>query len=200
MRRGIHVLVEKPLASNESDIAQLLAVAHETKQILCTGHVERFNSKAVSVCQGDIVEFRRVSSGSYDGRHAVLDLLVHDLDLLAYWLDLSADETMQVTASRLDDREVEATCLMAGVPVCLRAGYGAPTSHATVLCGAASPVADMLTRSPRLSEQSGLYGQDPLTRQYSAFRDRLSGLESPIADGTAGSAAARRALAILRAL
>ena len=200
MRRGLHVLVEKPLATCERDIARLLATARETERILCTGHLERFNEKSIQLCAGDVVEFSRVARGANCGRHAVLDLLVHDLDLLAYWLDVPFDESIEVTASRSSDEEIEATCRLGGLAVRLRAAYGAPTSYASVLCGSDSPAAARLAPSCTPSNLSALYGQDALTRQYSAFHDRLNGLDSPIADGLAGSAAVRRALAILRTL
>lgn len=200
MRRGLHVLVEKPLATCEAGIAQLLAMARETGRILCTGHVERFDSKRIQLCEGDLVEFRRAARGTHGGRHAVLDLLVHDLDLFAYWLNLPFEHEIQVTAVRLDDEEIDATCVLAGLPLRLRAAYGAPASRTSVLCGSASPAASKLTESHALAGQFKLYGGDALTRQYSAFHDRLCGRASPIADGLAGSAAARRALAILNTL
>ena len=200
MRRGLHVLVEKPLATSEADVEHMLATASETGRILCTGHVERFNASTVKLCQGDAVEFHRVARGTHDGRHAVLDLLVHDLDLFAYWLDLPSADSIEVTASTLNGRAIDATCRLAGVSLRLRAAYGAPSSSAVIRCGTASPAAAKLAQSRRQPDLSTLYGQDALTRQYSAFHDRLHGLDSAIADGLAGSAAARRALTILRAL
>ncbi len=109
-------------------------------------------------------------------------------------------KSIEVTASRSSDEEIEATCRLGGLAVRLRAAYGAPTSYALVLCGSDSPAAARLAPSCTPSNLSALYGQDALTRQYSAFHDRLNGLDSPIADGLAGSAAVRRALAILRTL
>ncbi len=200
MQRGLHVLVEKPLATCEADIAQLLATSRETGRILCTGHVERFNPKRIQLCEGDVIEFRRTARGAHGGRHAVLDLLVHDLDLFAYWLDLPFEHEIQVADVRLDDQEIDATCVLAGLPLRLRAAYGAPASRAFVLCGSASPAAAKLAGSRAPADRLGLYGEDALARQYSAFHDRLCGLVSPIADGLAGSAAARRALAILNML
>ena len=200
MRRGMDVLVEKPLATSEPDIARLLAAARETGRVLCTGHVERFNATTIRMCEGEVVEFRRVSRGSCDARHAVLDLLVHDLDLFAYWLDVPKDGAIEVTAGRLDDREIEVACTIGGVPLRLRAGYGASATEAVVLCGAGSRVAAALARAADTRNPRALFGRDGLTRQYSAFHQRLCGLDAPIADGMAGSAAARRALAILRAL
>jgi predicted dehydrogenase len=200
MKRGLHVLVEKPLAACEADLVELLATSRETGRILCTGHVERFGSKRIQLCEGDLVEFHRAVRGVHGSRHAVLDLLVHDLDLFAYWLNLPFEHEIQVTAVRLDDGEIDATCVLAGLPLRLRAAYGAPASRASVLCGSASPAATRLTESHALVDRLKLYGEDALTRQYSAFHDRLRGLASPIADGMAGSAAARRALAILSML
>ena len=198
MRRGLHVLVEKPLATSEADLEQMLATARETGRILCTGHVERFNASSIRLCRGDAIEFNRVATGTHDGRHAVLDLLVHDLDLFAYWLDLPSADSIEVTAGTLNGHAIDATCRLAGVSLRLRAAYGAAASSALIRCGTASPAAAKLAQPHQ--QLSTLYGEDALTRQYSAFHDRLHGLDSAIADGLAGSAAARRALAILRAL
>ena len=43
LERGLHVLVEKPIAATLEEADALLAIARRTGAVLQTGHVERFN-------------------------------------------------------------------------------------------------------------------------------------------------------------
>lgn len=90
MRRGTHVLVEKPLAGTPEDAEKLVAIAAEQGVVLAVGHVERFNAAvnlvAKLVTDPLMVSFERLSP--YTPRikdSIVFDLMVHDLDL-ACWL------------------------------------------------------------------------------------------------------------------
>ncbi|MBV9125945.1 MAG: Gfo/Idh/MocA family oxidoreductase [Planctomycetes bacterium] len=88
LRRHIPLLVEKPLALSLPQAEDLveLALRHET--ILQVGHIERFNPALEELenhpLQPKFVECQRL--GPYSGRStdigAVLDLMIHDLDLL----------------------------------------------------------------------------------------------------------------------
>jgi len=90
MRRGVNVLIEKPLAGSPEDAELLVALAKECGVVLAVGHVERFNA-AVNlvgklVDEPLLVSFERLSP--YTPRikdSIVFDLMVHDLDL-ACWI------------------------------------------------------------------------------------------------------------------
>ncbi|MDG1149231.1 MAG: Gfo/Idh/MocA family oxidoreductase, partial [Akkermansiaceae bacterium] len=43
MRRGLHVLMEKPIAPSVEEAKQLVELAEERDRILQIGHIERFN-------------------------------------------------------------------------------------------------------------------------------------------------------------
>ena len=43
LERGLHVLIEKPIATTLEEADDLLAIARRTGAVLQTGHVERFN-------------------------------------------------------------------------------------------------------------------------------------------------------------
>jgi UDP-N-acetylglucosamine 3-dehydrogenase len=94
---GMHILVEKPMAPSESDCEQMIDQARRAGLVLMVGHVERFNPVILKLKEfldqkylGDIycVETSRCGPfpkrlyGSKDG--VVIDLAVHDLDLIAY--------------------------------------------------------------------------------------------------------------------
>ena len=88
LRRGIPVLVEKPLAANLSEANELVDLAQRTGVTLQVGHIERFNPAFEELCRRPLrpkfVNCERL--GSFTGRStdigAVLDLMIHDLDLL----------------------------------------------------------------------------------------------------------------------
>ena len=88
--RGVHALIEKPLAISASEARQLCRAFADRHCKLTVGHVERFNpvynvlSKLLKHEQVIAIEARRYSP--YDGRikdaNVVEDLMIHDLDLV----------------------------------------------------------------------------------------------------------------------
>jgi predicted dehydrogenase len=88
LSEGIPLLVEKPLASNLPEAEALVAVAHRQGTILQVGHIERFNPAFEEVAKRPLQPKFIVGErmGPYTGRSTdigvVLDLMIHDLDLL----------------------------------------------------------------------------------------------------------------------
>lgn len=88
LRRSVHVLIEKPIASNLSEADQLLEMSERTQSILQVGHTERFNPVVKSVLpyvtRPQFFEAHRL--GVFVARSldidVVLDLMIHDLDLV----------------------------------------------------------------------------------------------------------------------
>src|SRR5881397_975514 len=85
---GLHVLVEKPMAATVEEARDLVAAASERGVTLQVGHIERFNA-AFRATQGAIkeptlIECRRWAPFTSRGTDVdvVLDLMVHDLDLV----------------------------------------------------------------------------------------------------------------------
>ncbi len=90
LQRGIHCLIEKPLATNEADCRELIALARERDLVLLVGHVERFNpvvQQLHSLVRNrpiyalDARRMSRVSARITDV-DVVADLMVHDLDIV----------------------------------------------------------------------------------------------------------------------
>ncbi|MFN2397114.1 MAG: Gfo/Idh/MocA family protein [Gemmatimonadaceae bacterium] len=88
LERGRHVLIEKPLASNLEEADQLLEIAHRMGALIQTGHVERFN-RAIRAAVKHIdcprfIESNRLAPFNPRGSDVtvVLDLMIHDLDLV----------------------------------------------------------------------------------------------------------------------
>ncbi len=88
LEKGIHVLVEKPIAENVDQAKELVELAKSKELILQVGHVERFNGAVLEL--GKIiekplfVESRRFSP--YNARikdvGVVLDMMIHDIDIV----------------------------------------------------------------------------------------------------------------------
>ncbi len=92
LERGIHVLVEKPLASSLAEADRLIEAARAAGVVLGVGHVEFFNP-AVRVLHGFVreegivpgfVEVQRLAQFTPRSLDVdvVLDLMIHDLQIL----------------------------------------------------------------------------------------------------------------------
>lgn len=85
---GAHVLVEKPIATTVAEADELVALARKTGLILTVGHQERFVFSRTGLLDQNVkplsVECWRRGpwTGRGDDVSAVLDLMIHDLDLL----------------------------------------------------------------------------------------------------------------------
>ncbi len=85
---GVHLLVEKPLAPTEAECAELVDTARRRALVLQVGHVERLNPALDAVLP--FVRFPKyieaVRRGGFTFRStdigAVLDLMIHDIDVI----------------------------------------------------------------------------------------------------------------------
>ncbi len=86
--RGIHLLVEKPLCNTTAECDELVEAARRNKVVLQVGHVERFNPALTAVTaharNPKYIEAVRASGFTFRSTDVgvVLDLMVHDLDLV----------------------------------------------------------------------------------------------------------------------
>jgi predicted dehydrogenase len=85
---GINLLVEKPLASNLAQAEELVSLSEESDTLLQVGHIERFNP-AFEEVQSRPLRPRFIVCERYSGFTGrstdvgvVLDLMIHDLDLV----------------------------------------------------------------------------------------------------------------------
>ncbi|MBM3310728.1 MAG: Gfo/Idh/MocA family oxidoreductase [Candidatus Aminicenantes bacterium] len=102
LRNGKHVLVEKPITETVAQAEELVAAAKAQGLVLQVGHLERFNPavEAVETIISDprFLEVQRL--GSFSARsldvNVVLDLMIHDLDII---LALIKDEVAVIRSS-----------------------------------------------------------------------------------------------------
>ena len=88
LERGVHVLIEKPIAVTVDEARDLIARAREKRCVLQVGHLERFNPAIVAAAERlktpRFVEAHRLAPFKQRGTDVsvVLDLMIHDIDLI----------------------------------------------------------------------------------------------------------------------
>jgi UDP-N-acetylglucosamine 3-dehydrogenase len=228
MEAGLDVLIEKPIAPTVEEAKDLVGVARKYDRILMIGHVERFNPAVLELdryVDGLIhIDVRRV--GSFTPRittGVVLDLMIHDVDLVN---SLAGGEPVTVSSLtrrvRTDSEDI-ATCVLtyaSGVSASLTASRVSQskqrqvelTQHANVV------VADLLRQqvtihrvehAEYIGEQGARYRQsgvieipylehqgEPLLLELRHFIDSVRNRTQPIVGGQQGLTALATALRI----
>lgn len=153
LERGRHLLIEKPLTVTLDEADELLAIADRTGALIQTGHVERFN-RAIRGAQPFVdrprfVESDRLAPFNPRGSDVavVLDLMIHDIDLI-----------LTLVGERVD------TVSAVGIPVLTPfvdiANARLSFSSGAVANITASRVSRELTRKLRIFQQSGYLSLD----------------------------------------
>ncbi len=90
LESGKHVLIEKPIAASKSEASDLIIASTKANCLLQVGHIERFNpafrelTKVLKNEEVVVLEARRHSpyADRANDVSVVLDLMIHDLDLV----------------------------------------------------------------------------------------------------------------------
>jgi len=108
---GISCLIEKPLASTLDDAEALIRAATASGATLQVGHIERFNPAVIEAARHiDNPQFIEVNRlGPYDPRVAevgvVLDLMIHDLDIVLFLVGQNVTRVEAFGAKVLSNHE-----------------------------------------------------------------------------------------------
>ena len=111
MEAGVHCLIEKPIAASLDEARALLDLSEQKKLVLQVGHVERFNPAVLEAIRHirhpRFITVERL--GPWDPRVAqigvVLDLMIHDLDILLTLVDSEVESLEAIGASLLSKHE-----------------------------------------------------------------------------------------------
>ncbi|PIQ83616.1 MAG: hypothetical protein COV75_06630 [Candidatus Omnitrophica bacterium CG11_big_fil_rev_8_21_14_0_20_63_9] len=88
LHRGVHVLIEKPIATTLGQADALIREAARQHVVLQIGHVERFNAALHAarkyLTHPRFIEVHRLSPYPFRGTDVsvILDVMIHDLDML----------------------------------------------------------------------------------------------------------------------
>jgi predicted dehydrogenase len=110
MEAGVDVLIEKPLAATLAEADELLRVALERKRVAQVGHLERFNPAVRAtlplINRPMFFEVHRLSVFSPRALDVdvVLDLMIHDLDVVLTFVKSGVKEIRAVGLPILSDK------------------------------------------------------------------------------------------------
>lgn len=88
LEHGVHVLLEKPIASTVAEAEQMIAIANRNQLVFQIGHLERFNRVLVALDtildNPRFIDSIRLSPFQPRGTdvNVVLDLMIHDIDII----------------------------------------------------------------------------------------------------------------------
>ncbi|MBB4658704.1 Gfo/Idh/MocA family protein [Parvularcula dongshanensis] len=190
LERGKHVLVEKPIAMSLDGADLVVAMAEEAGLVLQVGHQERYVADALGLLRRDpplVVRSRRLNrfSGRAMDVSVVLDLMIHDLDLLAKLTGTDEAEVLSCEARREHGTEADEVLvrlkMAGGVEAALSASRLAsdPTRDLLLSYPAGEVHLDFLTRRTDNSTPEPLAAALDDTNAPLALRD-------PLAYGTKG--------------
>jgi UDP-N-acetylglucosamine 3-dehydrogenase len=111
--RGVNLLVEKPVASTVEEGRAIVAAARRAGVTLMVGHVERFNPAVQSIKRAitdqHILSIAITRVGPFPPRMSnvgvVIDLGVHDIDLIRWFTESEIVEIQPQTSSAVAERE-----------------------------------------------------------------------------------------------
>src|SRR6478752_16210 len=111
--RGVHILVEKPIASSVEEGREIIAAARRAWLTLMIGHVERFNPAVEAIKEAirgeDILSIAITRVGPFPPRMSnvgvVIDLAVHDIALIRWFTDSDIIEVQPQLSSAVAERE-----------------------------------------------------------------------------------------------
>lgn len=183
---GISCLVEKPVAVSVEDAQAMIDAAESGKATLCVGHVERFNPAVMALVNAlkstsaiSHLHARRLNAPSdriYDA-DCILDLMIHDLDLLQVLKSGGLVDVHPQEPADADHADVVLKA-MSGLEARLQVSRVASEQHRDlqIQCGNVSYSLDFGART--LTQHTGgiatalnVASHDPLRAQLSAFLD-----------------------------
>lgn len=190
LNRKIPTLAEKPISSNIVDGEALVNLAESNKTLFAVGYIERFNPAYQALLNlvrtgyfGEVtsVNIKRVGGEPRSAKNVILDLMTHDLDLLATIFNKEPSKVFTHTHSSsgiinsaqtlLDFEEASATCEANWIsPVKIREIHVTGTKGCVIV----DMIRQELTQLSSLSKNSKSlnvhnFNSEPLKEEIQAF-------------------------------
>ena len=210
LERGVHVLVEKPIAATVADAQRMIDAARANSRVLMVGQVERFNPAVETVkravADDDIISIQVTRVGPFPPRMGevgvVIDLAVHDIDIIRH---LTGSEIVEVQPQLVRSRaEREDTALLQfrladGAIAHITTNWVTPYKTRTLQVATKTKfvVADLITRQVTEyfgQQPDGSYSTrmlnswpaEPLKKELEAFAHAIRSGEPPAVTGEDG--------------
>ncbi|HEX8569699.1 MAG TPA: Gfo/Idh/MocA family oxidoreductase [Caulobacteraceae bacterium] len=213
---GVHVYVEKPLASTVQGARALTAKAAEAGVVLACGHQERavFDAMGLFTAPERPLRVEAVRRGTWSGRNAdvsvVLDLMIHDLDLalsLAEGDPVQVDGGSEVSHGPFPDRASAEIAFAGGTIASIEADRDAGERHRTMRLVYPSGTLEIDFLARTFSNGAGFplnadfaeteQGRDPLGASVAAFVAAVRGeAPRPLVTGEEAARALKLALQV----
>lgn len=215
MEAGLDVLVEKPIAATVAEAERMVQVARDKGRILQVGHLERFNPAILALEKALTVplffEIHRMSvftPRSLDV-DVVLDLMIHDIDLVLALTGLEPDE-VRAAGVRIFSEKVDIANVRLAFPGGCIANITASRAstekvrklrlfqpHQYISIDYAKQEGVVINVGPAGKANAGQIGftqlaaekQEPLAAQFAAFLHSMATREQPKVDGPAAARA-----------
>jgi UDP-N-acetylglucosamine 3-dehydrogenase len=210
LEKGVHVLVEKPIAATVADAQRLIDAAKSNDRVLMVGQVERFNPavEAVkrAVADEQIISIQITRVGPFPPRMGevgvVIDLAVHDIDIIRHLTDSEIVEIQPQLARTKAEREDTALLqfrLANGAIAHITTNWVTPYKTRTLQVATPNKfvVADLMTRQVTEyfgQQPDGSYStrgvmswpNEPLKKELEAFAHAIRTGETPAVTGEDG--------------
>ena len=219
--RGVHVLVEKPIASSVAEGNTIIAAARRAGVLLMVGHVERFNPTVEAIKDAihgeDILSIAITRVGPFPPRMSnvgvVIDLAVHDIDLIRWFTDSDIVEVQPQLSNAVAEREDIALLQFrtaSGVLAHINTNWLTPfkARNVTIATRRKYIMGDLLTRQVTECfgfQPDGAYSMrhlsvghaEPLRAELQAFVSAIQGNKRPAVTGEEGVASLEIAIRCL---
>jgi predicted dehydrogenase len=224
LERGVDVLIEKPIAADLAEADALVALARARGRVLQVGHVERYNpaleAALTRVREPRFIEAHRL--GVFTSRSldvdVVLDLMIHDLQIVAELADAPVAEIRAVGMPVLTPRVDIASARIAFEGGCVanltasrvsaerlrKLRVFGPSTYVSIDMYAQSVEAFSLSRPsgrPEIvPEEIPVPREEPLARELADFVASIRERREPLVSGRVGRQALALAQGVVEAI
>ncbi|GAA0381735.1 Gfo/Idh/MocA family oxidoreductase [Brevundimonas terrae] len=210
LERGVHVLVEKPIAPTVAESQRIIDAARANNRVLMVGHVERFNPAVETVkraiADDEIISIQITRVGPFPPRMGevgvVIDLAVHDIDIIRHLTGSEMAEVQSLLGHTHASREDSALLQFRmdnGTIAHITTNWVTPYKTRTLQVATKSRfvVADLITRQVTEyfgQQPDGSYStrmlnswpNEPLKKELEAFATAIKTGDAPAVTGEDG--------------
>jgi len=218
IRKGINVLVEKPIADTVESANEIIEAAGQNGVKLMVGHIERFNPAIIKLKEllnngqlGDIISISAKRVGPYRSRIAdvgiILDLGTHDIDIMSYLYEEKVREVYALAGSvfhSYEDHAIITLNFSNGSSGVIETNWLTPhkVRSLTVIGSKGIAEVDYTNFSLRISDQEWIREakidkEEPLKLELQHFIDCVRQDKHPLVSGEDGKSALEVALAAI---